>query len=63
QQSWLQCAVEQYVDQGNRVTETCRLAATDVAEAVQPAAEPERPATEPKPAAHRQTAPEIKHAA
>ncbi len=63
QQSWVQCAVEQYVDQGNRVIETCRLAATDVAEAVQPAADPEKPATERKPATHRQAEPEVKHAA
>src|SRR5215467_56282 len=27
QQDWVRCAVEQYVDQGNRVIETCRHAA------------------------------------
>ncbi len=39
QQSWVQCAVEHYVEQGNRIIETCRLAASDIAEAAQPAAE------------------------
>jgi len=64
QQSWAQCAVEHYVDQGNRVIETCRLAATDIAEAAQPAAEAVKPAAESKPAATRQPAePDIKHAA
>src|SRR4030095_11525643 len=33
QQRWVQAAVEQYVDQGNRILETCRLAATDIVEA------------------------------
>ena len=53
QQRWVQCAIEQYVDEGNRIIETCRLAATDLAEVVQPAAEAEKPATERKPATHR----------
>lgn len=63
QQSWLQCAVEQYADQGNRIAETCRLAAADVAEAVQPATEPEKPATERKPDAHRPAETGVKQAA
>ncbi|HEY3149338.1 MAG TPA: phasin family protein [Dongiaceae bacterium] len=54
QQRWVQCAVEQYVDQGNRVMETCRVAATDLAEAAQPASEAEKPAAERRPATHRQ---------
>jgi hypothetical protein len=63
QQGWVQCAVEQYVDQGNRVIETCRLAATDIAESAQPAAEAEKPATERKPAAQRPAEPDVKQAA
>ena len=63
QQRWLQCAVEQYVDQGTRVMETCRLAAGDLAEAVQPAAEAEKSATERKPATHRQAEHHLKQAA
>jgi hypothetical protein len=31
QQRWVQSAVDHYVDQGNRILETCRLAATDIA--------------------------------
>ena len=53
QQRWVQSAVEHYVDQGNRVIETCRLAATDIAEAAQPKPEQEKPAAERKPAAQR----------
>ena len=30
QQRWVQSAVEHYVDQGNRIMETCRLAAADL---------------------------------
>lgn len=63
QQSWLQCAVEHYVDQANRMIETCRLAATDIAEAAQPVAEAEKPIAERKPAAQKPTEPEIKQAA
>jgi hypothetical protein len=63
QQRWVQSAVEQYVDQGNRILETCRLAAADLTEAAQPAAEAEKDATERKPAAHRQAEPHLKHAA
>jgi hypothetical protein len=62
QQNWVQCAVEQYVEQGNRIIETCRLAASDVAEASQPATE-SKPATERKPAAHAPTQADIKRAA
>jgi len=61
QQSWVQCAVEQYVDEGNRVLETCRLAATDIAEAAQP--EAEKLATERKAAAQRHTEHDMRHAA
>lgn len=63
QQRWVQSAVEQYVDQGNRIMETCRLAAADLTEAVQPAAEAEKAATERKPAAHRQAEQHLKQAA
>ena len=61
QQRWVQSAVEQYVDQGNRVVETCRLAATGIAEAAQ--SEQEKPAAERKPAAQRAARPDIKEAA
>jgi hypothetical protein len=61
QQSWLQCAVEQYVDQGNRVLETCRLAAGDMAEAAQPATA--KPAPERRPAAQTPAETDIKQAA
>ena len=50
QQRWVQSAVEQYVDQGNRILETCRLAATDIIEAAQPKTEAEKPVSERKPA-------------
>jgi hypothetical protein len=63
QQRWVQSVVEHYVDQGNRVLETCRLAATDIAEAAQPKSEQEKPAAERKPAAQRSTGPDIKEAA
>lgn len=51
QQSWLQSAVDQYVDQGNRVMETCRLAAGDLTEAAQ--ANGEKSGSERKPAGHK----------
>jgi hypothetical protein len=63
QQRWVQCAVEQYVDQGTRIMETCRLAASDLAEAAQSAAEAEKPATERKPATHRHGEQHLKQAA
>lgn len=64
QQRWVQRAVEEYTDEGNRVLETCRLAAGDMAEAtVQPAAEAAKTATERKPAAHRSTEPPFRQAA
>jgi hypothetical protein len=63
QQRWMQSAVEQYVDQGNRVMETCRLAAADLTETAQAAAEAEKPATERKSAAHRQAEHHLKQAA
>jgi hypothetical protein len=63
QQRWVQAAVEQYVDQGNRVLETCRLAAADIVEAAQPKAE-EKPVSERKPAAPPRAAePDVKQAA
>lgn len=63
QQRWVQAAVEQYVDQGNRILETCRLAATDIVEATQPKAE-EKPASERKPATPPRAAePDVKEAA
>lgn len=64
QQRWVQSAVEHYVDQSNRVLETCRMAATDVAEAAQPKAEAEKPVSERKPAAPPRAAePGVKEAA
>lgn len=65
QQRWVQCAVEQYVDEGNRIMETCRLAATDFAEAAQPTTEAEKPVTERerKPTAHRHAEQHFKQAA
>jgi len=63
QQRWVQCAVDHYVDQGNRVMETCRLAAADLAEATQPATEAEKPVTERKPTAQRPAGPDVKQAA
>lgn len=50
QQRWVQSAVEQYVDQGNRILETCRLAATDIVEAAQPKTEAEKLVSDRKPA-------------
>lgn len=41
QQRWVQAAVDHYVDQGNRIVETCRLAASDIGEAASPKAEAE----------------------
>ena len=63
QQRWVQSAVAQYVDQGNRILETCRLATADLTEAAQPAAEAEKAATERKPATHRQAEHHLKQAA
>jgi hypothetical protein len=63
QQRWAQAAVEQYVDQGNRILETCRLAASDIAEAAAPKSEAEKPAAERKPAGHQPAASNIKEAA
>ena len=63
QQRWVQAAVEQYVEQGNRVLETCRLAAADIVEAAQPKAE-EKPVSERKPATPPRAAePDVKEAA
>lgn len=57
QQRWVKAAVDHYVDQGNRIVETCRLAASDIAEAASPKAEAEGT----KPAGQRTT--DIKEAA
>ena len=62
QQGWAQRAVEHYVEQGNRLIETCRLATTDIAEASQPATE-SRSAAQRKPPAHARAEPDIKQAA
>lgn len=64
QQRWVQRAVEEYIDEGNRVLETCRLAATDMTDAaVQPAAEAAKAATERKPGTQRSTEPPFRQAA
>jgi hypothetical protein len=64
QQRWVQTAVEQYIDEGNRVWETCRQAGTDIAEATaQPAVEMVKTATERKPASQRPTEARTKQAA
>lgn len=64
QQRWVQSAVEQYIDEGNRVWETCRQAGTEIAEATaQPAAEMVKTATEHKSASQRPTESHTKHAA
>ena len=64
QQRWVQSAVEQYVDQGNRILETCRLAATDIIEAAQPRTEAEEPVSERKPTQKpRLSEPDVKKAA
>ncbi len=63
QQRWVERAVEQYIDQGNRVMETCRLAAGDMTETTAPKAESERPTPERRTAAHRHAEPDIKQAA
>jgi|SRR5262245_6491270 len=63
QQRWLQSTVEQYVDQSNRIIETCRLAATDIAESAQSVTDTAtRPAADRKPA-HRPSEPDVKQAA
>ncbi len=64
QQRWVQRAVEEYMDESNRVLETCRLAATDIAEAtVQPATETGKAAAERKPGAQRSTESPFRQAA
>ena len=62
QQNWLQCAVEHYVEQGNRIAETCRLAASDVTEKAQPAADA-KPTSERKPSVQARAETHIKQAA
>jgi hypothetical protein len=64
QQRWVQSAVEEYIDEGNRILETCRLAATDIAEAtVQPAAEAAKAAAERRPGSQRSTESPFRQAA
>jgi hypothetical protein len=63
QQRWMQAAVEQYVDEGSRIFETCRLAASDMADAASPAAEAMKPTAERRAASSRAIASEIKQAA
>jgi hypothetical protein len=64
QQRWVQSAVEEYIDEGNRILETCRLAATDIAEAtVQPAAETAKAAAERRPGSQRSTESPFRQAA
>ena len=60
QQRWVQCAVEHYVDEGNRFFETCRQAASDMTEAAQAKPTDEKPASDRKPTGHQ---PHIKQAA
>ena len=60
QQTWVQRAVEHYVDQGNRVIETCRLAATDLTESAQSAGETTKAEQSP---ATQSTGPNIQQAA
>lgn len=59
QQRWVQSAVEQYVDQGNRILETCRLAAADMTETTAKA----ESGAERKPAGHQPVTQHIKAAA
>lgn len=64
QQRWLQDAVDQYVDQGNRIIETCRLAATDITDGAQTATETAtKQATERRTSTHRPGVPDFKQAA
>ena len=63
QQRWVQCAVDQYVDEGNRFFETCRLAATDMADAATQPVETAKSATERKPTAPRSAESPFKQAA
>lgn len=64
QQRWAQSAIEQYVEQGNRIFETFRHAASDMAEAtVQPAVDAVRSTSERRPAAQRSTEPSFRQAA
>ena len=62
QQRWVQSAVEQYVDEGNRILETCRLAASDITEGATKAAADVEKSVERK-AAPRTTAAHIREAA
>ena len=60
QQNWLQSAIDQYVDQGNRIFETYRLAAADIAESTQAVSDDDK--SERK-SAQRHAALDIKEAA
>ena len=63
QQSWLQCAVEHYVDQGNRLIESCRLAGGDFSDAMQSTGQGEKPAPQRRTTNVKPTEPDIKEAA
>jgi hypothetical protein len=64
QQRWVQSAVEHYVDQGNRVLETCRLASADITETALPKVEAEKRVSERKLAPQpRLSEPDVKKAA
>ncbi|MEZ5833235.1 MAG: phasin family protein [Dongiaceae bacterium] len=64
QQRWVQCAVDHYVEQGNRIMETCRTCAADMTEQSQPATEAAKPKADGKPATETQhTEPSVKQAA
>lgn len=60
QQRWVQRAVDEYIEEGNRVFETCRLAASDIAETTVQTGEMAKNATERK---LRAAEPHIKQAA
>ena len=64
QQRWLQRAVEHYVDQSNRVLETCRLAAGEMVETETTTVDHEKRTSERKPtAASKHTVSEVSKAA
>jgi Phasin protein len=73
QQDWVKCAVEQYIEEGNRIIDTCRACATDDGEAKaavdKPTSKREKRtrtrhgATERKHAHREPEEPEIRHAA
>ena len=60
QQTWLQSAIDQYVDQGNRIFETYRQAAADIAESAQAVSDEDKAERK---SAQRHAALDIKEAA